>query len=323
MRFVDNNIRLIIKDKERYKPSPQGQSEEGIYRFKAYLEKSDVSIKTLDTNLQYAPLNFTNNTQFQKIQYSVDFSFNVFAEDRDEAMDNYDQLHRLLQTAKPSYTFVNNQYLPNADNIFGLISLKFSGLPKLSKRSDELDIYITNFAYTINKDMGFIEIPYDPEFDELDTAHTTRNNLSGGNNRLLPIAFKIDLSGRVLLSLDESIKSSTAKQKVATQKTKANQPKSTGDIFTDSGITGQLRDDTLYAINKLIGKDRIFSLNADKQKAIISLVSKQIKQNFINREIEPIYKSKEPTLEMRTLQASAIETLVDTVVGLAGKSNGQ
>jgi hypothetical protein len=283
MRFVDNNIRLIIKDKERYKPSPQGQSEEGIYRFKAYLEKSDISIKTLDTNLQYAPLNFTNNTQFQKIQYSVDFSFNVFAEDRDEAMDNYDQLHRLLQTVKPSYTFVNNQYLPNADNIFGLISLKFSGLPKLSKRSDELDIYITNFAYTINKDMGFIEIPYEPKFDELDTAPTTRNNLSGDNNRLLPIAFKIDLSGRVLLSLDESIKSSTAKQKATTQTTTiaTNQILSTGDVFAK---TGDRKNDVISAINAILGIDNFFKLQVPKQKKIIQNVYSGIKEGYMTKE---------------------------------------
>lgn len=185
MKFVNEDIRLLIKQKDEPKNS---------FKFKAYLEKSDVQVKLIDTNLQYAPLNFTNNTQLIKTQYSVDFSFNVFAEDENEAKTNYVQLHDLLATIKPSYTRISGQLIPNSTNIFGLITLKFRGLPRLSRTKTDLDIYVTNFTYEINKDMGFF-----------DTQLSDLVNKNQAENLLTPIAYKVGIAGRVLLPLDEAV----------------------------------------------------------------------------------------------------------------------
>lgn len=232
MLFTDENIRLHIKDKQTLVTNPITSAKEyKDYSFKAYLEESKVQIKTLDTNIQYAPLNFTNNTQFLKTQYSVDFSFNVFAEDREEAAENYDKLHSLLNIVKPNYKFTNNQYLPMAGNIFGLIQIQFSGLPKLSK-NDALDIYVTNFAYNINKDMGYLQMPYAPNNQTPDRSQL----YVSGSNVLIPIAYRLDISGRVLLPLEESIRT---------------QDKTNGVVKSKNKKTGTLDD----IINNIIGND--------------------------------------------------------------------
>lgn len=269
MRFIDPNIRLHIIDKQAV--NSQGKLEPIDYDFKAFLEESKTQIKTLDTNIQYAPLNFTNNTQFLKTQYSVDLSFNVFSEDRQEAIENYDKLHKLLNVVKPNYRFVNNQYLPVAGNIFGLVSIKFSGLPRLSKQKDELDIYITNFAYTINKDMGFLELPYNP-FDSKDPDRTQL--FVSGKNMLMPIAYRLDISGRVLLPLEESIRT---KDKTNGVVANANRNiKSVQDILNKISSTNA---DKIYetAVN-IVGEERLRSLSISRIEAIFSTVNKAIKE---------------------------------------------
>jgi hypothetical protein len=211
MDFQNNNLRLIIK----------GDPADEPLSFKAYLEKSDVQVKFVDETLKYTPLGYTNNTLLTKIVYNIDFSFNVFSEDFDEAVQNYVYLHKLINMIKPKYTIKNNQYIPDPKNIFGLLQIYFKGLPVLSK-FDYLPVYVTNFNYQINKDMGFIEgnFPYDLKGDErldyeqLDreakTAASIRKvNFEGialfKNYRLLPLAYKLDIAGRVQLSLNESI----------------------------------------------------------------------------------------------------------------------
>lgn len=273
MRFIDDNIRLKIYDKEK----PIHNNNKILspnYSFRAYLEKSDVQIKTLDTNIQYAPLNFTNNTQFLKVQYQVDFSFNVFAEDREEAIQNYDQLHSLLQTVKPSYKYVNNQYLPNAGNIFGLLSVEFSGLPRLSKRSSKLDIYVTNFAYTINKDMGYLQAPYNP----YDKNSPDRSQLFvTGQNNLIPIAYKLDISGRVLLSLDESIKGTDGTNGAVAAANK--NVKSYTDILNKLGTDPAYQEQIINIAKTLVG-DKLYDLSTSKLESVLKKV-KQGKDKYL------------------------------------------
>ena len=264
MRFLDDNIKLLITDK----------AKKNTYKFKAYLERSDVQVKVLDTNLQYAPISYTNNTQFLKVQYNVDFSFNVFSEYREEAIDNYDKLHDLFASVKPNYRYINNQLLPNSENIFGLLSVSFRGLPRLSKANSELDIYITNFAYNINKDMGYIQIPYDP-FIKNDSD---RNLLYKNNEKssLVPIAYKIDLSGRVLLPIEEA---ANVPGYTKVQSTK-NEKAQTDVVSSTVGGDQKYQDEIFNMMKNIVGQDAFSNLPESKQRDVLKKI-KSAKDSFI------------------------------------------
>ncbi len=214
MNFSDKTQRLLI-----------GRVGEELLSFKAYLEKSDVQVKFIDETLKYTPLGYTNNTMITKVSYIVDFSFNVLAENEEEVVQNYIYLHKLFNMIKPTYNVKNGQYIADPKNIFGNVRLAFSGLPKLTKSANSVDLYVTNFGYQINKDMGFIDAhyPYDYLGEELkeETEGTTTQGSDDRrridydptgftsvrrlNYRLLPIGYKLDISGRVQLSLSDSI----------------------------------------------------------------------------------------------------------------------
>lgn len=241
--FAEQNIQLKITDKVK----------NSSYFFKAYLEKSDISVKILDTNLQYAPISYTNNTQFLKTQYTVDFSFNVFAETLEEAKQNYNKLHDLLNSVKPSYNYLNSQLLPYSQNIFGLLSVHFLGIPRLSKTTRDLDIYVTNFVYSMNKDMGFVQ---------------------DNNNELIPVAYKIDLSGRVLLSIDESANIPDYKKVVAT-----DTPAFTDILKQTVGGDEKYQQDILNMAKNIIG-EKFTTLTEAIQRQILKEL-KQAKDSFI------------------------------------------
>jgi len=266
MRFLDDGIKLKIKDKQ------SGET----YDFKAYLEKSAVQVKTIDTSIQYAPLNFTNNMQFLKTQYSVDFSFNVFAEDRDESFQNYDKLHDLLKIIKPTYKTISDQYLPNAGNIFGLIQVQFAGLPKISKRP-ELDIYVTNFAFNLNQDMGFLQAPYNPD----DRTNENRQLLyAPGEQLLVPVAYRVDISGRVLLPLEESIRV-TERANVSSVKNL----KSIADIL-NKYTPEERRNNILETAKNLVG-ERLYSLPQSNQEKIFSMINDLKNKYFVDNDLNP------------------------------------
>jgi len=308
MRFIDPNIRLHIIDKQAV--NSQGKLEPIDYDFKAFLEESKTQIKTLDTNIQYAPLNFTNNTQFLKTQYSVDLSFNVFSEDRQEAIENYDKLHKLLNVVKPNYRFVNNQYLPIAGNIFGLVSIKFSGLPRLSKQKDELDIYITNFAYTINKDMGFLELPYNP-FDSKDPDRTQL--FVSGKNMLMPIAYRLDISGRVLLPLEESIRT---KDKTNGVVANANRNiKSLPDILNKLGTESAYQEKLITIAKSIIG-DNYADISTAKLEKIFTKI-KQATDAFVidqNGNMSKYNGKNEPYTTEEQEGIAAVYNLIKSVI---------
>ncbi len=243
MLFADKKINLAI---ESVNP------KQTIF-FKAFLEKSDLQVKFLDENLKYTPFGYINNTILTKTQYNVDFSFNVFAEDREQAILNYDDLHILLHMMKPNYNFAYSQYIPRPENLFGNIKIQFEGMPQLRKDGEKaLPVYVTNFNYQINKDLGYILAPFVPRFvrqsatsdaitpefkkflqdngnPEAGVSPTTErkalNNSRGvseniiyyeplglkkdfdnAKDRLIPLGFKIDITGRVLLKVEDSVR---------------------------------------------------------------------------------------------------------------------
>jgi hypothetical protein len=125
--------------------------------------------------------------------YFADFSFNVFSHNFQEAKNNYTNLHTLLYSLRPIYNFTaasTIKLLPDPRNRYGLISVSFAGLPKLAD-DNILDIYVSNFAYTINKDMGFVK-----------ATGKDFNPFAAEDKPLVPVSFRIDLSGQLLLTLD-------------------------------------------------------------------------------------------------------------------------
>lgn len=183
MRFLDPKIRINITNK----------SDGRKLSFKAFLEKNDISYQVQEANLEYAPISLPNDSIVTRILQSIDFSFNVFSETRNEAIENYEKLHSLIDFLKPEYTEVGGQLIPNQKNSFGQITLNFSGLPKISKSGDELGVVIKNFSYSINQDMGYIELPYD------NTDRRLFRYFDSGM-RLVPIAYKVSIGGRLALA---------------------------------------------------------------------------------------------------------------------------
>lgn len=263
MRFLDENIRLgIFPEALPASSDLRKKDPKKGYQFKAYLENSAVETVMVDQQLPFTPLSFVNDSVQLRTMYRVNFVFNVFSETREEAIGNYDDLHDILQIIKPAYYNVNSQYIPFESNLTGLFSLKFKGLPKLSKFSgtdgdqDRLRIHLTNFSYVTNNDMGFIEIPYDG-------SDADRKKLFvSGKMRLLPISYKLTIAGRVLLNFEDTAR--------AAKKTSNSQ-----NDFTISDIRQKISGDDTF-------KDFVFSmarnLAANKGKDFTTLSQQQMEK---------------------------------------------
>lgn len=180
MRFIDENIRLHIN---------------GL-RFKAYLENSDVSYETREQQLPFAPVSFVNDTAAIRLLQKAKFTFNVLSEYRSECVQNYKNLLKLIQSIKPSYTIIDEQYVPNKNNINGYVSLTFDGLPLQQK---SVKLHVTQFSYEINKEMGYLQIPQ----NELDNNKNPKKFVNG-EPKLIPIAYKIDIEGKILQTFGET-----------------------------------------------------------------------------------------------------------------------
>lgn len=245
MRFLDKNIRLTITD----------TVSNNSIQFKAYLEDSDITYEVQEQNLSFAPLSFTSNKIHSRTLQTVKLSFNVFSEYREEAIENYDNLHTILNALKPSYTEIAGQYLPSQNNTFGLISLNFKGLPRIKSGTDDLKIHLTQFSYTINKDMGYIEVPYDL------SGNDRYNKLySEGNMRLVPIAYKLSITGRLQLSFAETAR-------IQAQNTGAT-PESIWGNITEQAI----KDKIMEIYSAVVGGKQLS--NSKNPKAAVEIINK-------------------------------------------------
>jgi hypothetical protein len=171
MEFAEH-LKIKIVDNIQSKP----------VNFKAYLTDSNVDFKLMDQTMAYAPLSFRNNKIHTRTTISTKLSFDILAESHAEAISNYQNLDFLLEAIKPQYTVINQQYLPDLKNSFGLISLMFRGLKPLE---DSKFIYLEQFEYRIIKDMGFI---------------TTTDQ------KLMPIGFSLSIGGRILQEFKENVR---------------------------------------------------------------------------------------------------------------------
>ena len=181
MRFKDENIRLRIN----------GLS------FKAFLDDSDINHVTKDQPLPFSPLSFVNDSIATRLNETAKFTFNVFSETRQECVNNFKSLLALIQSIKPIYRILDDQYVPSNSNVTGLVNLSFLGMPSRSN----IDLHLTSFNYSINKELGYIEIP----FSEISNPDNPSFYDKAGM-KLVPLAYKISLDGKVLLPFDSTIR---------------------------------------------------------------------------------------------------------------------
>lgn len=271
MRFLDQEIRLKI--------TPKGSES---LSFKAYLEKSDITYEIQERSLEFVPLNFTNYSIITRTIQNIDLSFDVIAEDRREAIKNYDDLHSLIQALKPQYIASQGQYIPSRNNTFGLLTVNFKGLPKIKKNgNEELEIHVKQFNYTINKEMGYIQLPYlsSKEDSKLYSLYEQ------GQMKLVPIGFKINLQGRILLDLEDTIKVSGA-----SGITGGNPGGKTNgvDVFTDAdaerlfGTNEQFKNKILSAFEKATGAS-LYSLKSSQRiKDAISKTAEALNNSILD-----------------------------------------
>lgn len=217
MRFSDNEVNL------RFLSLKQKNFPRKLY-FKSYLEKCDLEWKVERVSLDKAGLNdYILDTIVGFAPY-ISLEFNVFSEYREEAIENYDKLMTLIDFIRPVYraeknagaesyadlTFTMDKLLNQEPNMF----FRFKGLPKILKAPhssfvldaggkkraetlpevsiDDLPMAITQFNYLINKEMGYLQVPYDG------TTEQRKELFSSGKMRLIPIAYKISMAFRVV-----------------------------------------------------------------------------------------------------------------------------
>jgi hypothetical protein len=170
-----------------------GSSQTSIIPFKAYLEKSDITFTPEDVQLATSPAAATNNKLSLKLTHLLSFTIKVFAEDRDEAIENYRNLKKLINTVKPKYIKYGTKTLPSRDNIEGLLNIDFKGLPL---EQNPVKIHLQGFSYTINKELGFIELPK--------TESNKGKLYVASDMELVPVGFEISVSGRINFSLRDT-----------------------------------------------------------------------------------------------------------------------
>jgi hypothetical protein len=180
MRFLDDNINLRLE---------YLGTGGGTYKFKAFIEKSDIAFKIEENPIGIIRSDKAVDKQLYRIVYDLSFSFNVFSESREEAYQNFNKLNGLLPKLRPEKIPTTSGLL-NTSEVFGDANFRvhFSGFPQLGKtHKNSMDIVINSFTYTINKDMGYIELPIPQE-----KALYTKDKMV-----LVPISYKIDFSGRI------------------------------------------------------------------------------------------------------------------------------
>jgi hypothetical protein len=209
MRFLDKeNIGLKFYKK---------RTKQTLF-FKAYLDKNDVQYKIEETVLPSLAVGTGYSHLKTRIFNEMSIEFNVYSENLEEAAENYEKLHLLISFIKPKilrqetgyeYSLLLND--PRTDLFFS-----FKGMPRilnsriLNKNSDgsydvksnpELDIddipiQIYNFSYSINKDMGYIQMP--PSYKE----RAVGKLFSEKGTALVPISYKISFVARVSADIE-------------------------------------------------------------------------------------------------------------------------
>ena len=211
MRFLNSDaIGITIKNRQ----------EKTQAQFKAYLEKSDVEYKIQEYVMPNSNIGEGRTHEVLKVVYNILLDFNVIAEYEEEAVENYDKLHLLLHYIKPVISSkgvhkeitLNPDFVKSNDRLY----INFKGLPKilndkiyelkadgtidLSSNPDltqnDIPIQIFGFSYSINKELGYIQMPNSKE------ERKQGKKYSSSGVTLFPIGFKISMQCRVVADLE-------------------------------------------------------------------------------------------------------------------------
>lgn len=182
--------------------------------FRAYLEDSDISYEMKEQSLPFAPISFNNDSMMLRVLQKLKLTFNVFADNREQCIKNYESLIKLIEYTKPMYYKVYDQWAPSPLNVVGYFTVKFNGLPLELlvdgelKNQDTVIIHLTSFSYTLNKDVGYINVPYysDGRYENYSSKDET-------GSKLIPLAYKISLEGKILQRFTETIRRQDSKTK--------------------------------------------------------------------------------------------------------------
>jgi len=180
MRFVDRDIRLQIND----------------LHFKAYLENSDHLFEPVEQKPEFVPTSWNNDAIAIRMIERVAFKFNVFSENRRECIINYRNLIDLIGTLKPAFSQEGDLFLPDKSNLTGYIKVAFKGMPN----RNFANIHLTGFSYDINKDIGFLEVP------KREINSTKKTSYYDNNMKLIPIAYSINIEGKIIQPLTDTIR---------------------------------------------------------------------------------------------------------------------
>jgi hypothetical protein len=188
MRFSDEAIRIRIIDKNNQ-----------TYSFKSFIEKSEVSYKIEEQSLPFTPVGLVNGKLSTRLLYNIDLAFDVFSEDRKEAIENWKKFNSIVGSLRPSYVKIGDEIELENNGLEGLLYVEFAGLPPISGTGSRYKVRPTNFSYSVNKEMGYIEVPYYGSEDEINNFYLQ------GKMSLIPVAFKINLAGFVITGLEAAI----------------------------------------------------------------------------------------------------------------------
>ena len=255
MRFSESNnskIRLHINNQS----------------FKAYLEDSDITYETKDMQLPFAPVSFTNDSMATRVMEKAKFTFNVYSETRKECIDNYNELQTLIKSIKPSYRYIQEQLAPVASNVTGFVNINFIGMPS---GRDNITMHLNSFSYTLDKEIGYIQVPVSDLASNKDAESYSYYDPSG--MKLIPLAFKISLDGKILLPFEQTVRMLNKKDA------------GSGTLEIDKLIKDTVGIDPTYIeqitslVSKLSGDILTYNSEANIRRTLV--LAKELKDNHL------------------------------------------
>lgn len=203
--------------------SIENKNSNRIAQFSGFLEDSEISYETKDQQLPFAPLSFTNDSIATRIIEKVKFTFIIIGYDHRDCLVNWYSFSLLRKDIRPRYQIINEQYMPNIENLEGLLTIKSKILPR---GREKINIHLTNFSYNINKELGMfawdIKDENKPYSDVANLLPDEDNNLA-----MIPVSFKVQIEGKVLLDIDETLNTEARQEDTASAKINERQKKET------------------------------------------------------------------------------------------------
>jgi hypothetical protein len=176
--------------------------------FKGFFDKNEISMQYETFNVAYNGADSLQNVPYRVLKtYNLDFS--VYSEHIDEAIVNYRKLHKMINaltfnsrekvadtSSGGNNIFSANQAINKTANLrvaFRANPLIFSNDPD----TNTLDILTMKFSFSNIDEHGYVLYPFDKEDSRRPTPSANYNN-----ELLIPLAFKISISGQISPSVE-------------------------------------------------------------------------------------------------------------------------